>query len=121
MQLTRGIKEGTVTLNGKKIRFACANGLHNARKLLERKDDYHFIEIMSCPGGCIGGGGQPIPSTKEKIEKRMQAIYQEDRKLPLRKSHENPIVQKIYKEYLDNPLSKKAHKLLHTHYYKRRL
>jgi NADH-quinone oxidoreductase subunit G/NADP-reducing hydrogenase subunit HndD len=116
-----GIKHGTININGTKIKFAAANGLHNTRKLLEKRKDYHFIEIMSCPGGCIGGGGQPIPSTKEKIKKRMQAIYQEDRKLPLRKSHENPIVQKIYKEYLDKPLSKKSHKLLHTHYYKRRL
>ncbi len=116
-----GIKQGTININGAKIKFAAANGLHNARKLLERKNDYHFIEIMSCPGGCIGGGGQPIPSTKEKIEKRMQAIYKEDRKLPLRKSHENPVVQRIYKEFLEKPLSTKAHKLLHTHYYKRKL
>jgi NADH-quinone oxidoreductase subunit G/NADP-reducing hydrogenase subunit HndD len=116
-----GIKEGKIDINGREIRFAAANGLHNTRELLKHKDDYHFIEIMSCPGGCIGGGGQPIPSTKEKIQKRMQAIYEEDRRLPLRKSHENPIVQKIYKEFLDKPLSKKAHKLLHTHYYKRKL
>jgi len=116
-----GIKEGKIIIDGKEIRFAAANGLHNAREILKRKNDYHFIEIMSCPGGCIGGGGQPIPSTKEKIKKRMQAIYEEDRKLPLRKSHENPIVQKIYKEYLDKPLSKKAHMLLHTYYCKRKL
>jgi NADH-quinone oxidoreductase subunit G/NADP-reducing hydrogenase subunit HndD len=116
-----GIKEGKIIIDNKEIRFACANGHANARKLLERKNDYHFIEIMACPGGCIGGGGQPIPSTKEIIQKRMQAIYQEDAHLPLRKSHENPIVQKIYKEFLDKPLSKKAHKLLHTRYYKRRL
>jgi NADH-quinone oxidoreductase subunit G/NADP-reducing hydrogenase subunit HndD len=116
-----GIKHGTININGTKIKFAAANGLHNTRKLLKRRDDYHFIEIMSCPGGCIGGGGQPIPSTKEKIQKRMQAIYQEDRKLPLRKSHENPVVQKIYKEFLEKPLSTKAHKLLHTHYCKRKL
>ncbi|MBW2965844.1 [FeFe] hydrogenase, group A [Candidatus Woesearchaeota archaeon] len=116
-----GIKHGTININGTKIKFACANGHANARKLLERKKDYHFIEIMACPGGCIGGGGQPIPSTKEILQKRMQAIYKQDRKLPLRKSHQNPIVQKIYKEFLDKPLSKKAEKLLHTKYYKRKL
>ena len=116
-----GIKEGTIIINDKEIRFACANGHANARKLMEKRKDYHFIEIMACPGGCIGGGGQPIPSTKEIVQKRMNAIYQEDAHLALRKSHENPIVQKIYKEFLDKPLSKKAHKLLHTRYYKRRL
>ena len=116
-----GIKHGKINLNGKEIRFAAANGLYNARKLLEKRKDYHFIEIMACPGGCIGGGGQPIPSTKEIIKKRMNAIYEQDRKLPLRKSHKNPVVQKIYKEFLDKPLSKKSEKLLHTRYYKRRL
>jgi iron only hydrogenase large subunit-like protein len=116
-----GIKEGTIIINGKEIRFAAANGHANARKLMEKRNDYDFIEIMACPGGCIGGGGQPIPSTKATIQARMNAIYQEDARLPLRKSHENPIVQKIYKEFLDKPLSKKAEKLLHTHYYKRNL
>jgi iron only hydrogenase large subunit-like protein len=116
-----GIKHGTIIINDKEIRFAAANGHANARKLLARKKDYHFIEIMACPGGCIGGGGQPIPSTKEILKKRMNAIYKEDARLPLRKSHENPVVQKIYKEFLDKPLSKKAHKLLHTRYYKRAL
>jgi len=116
-----GIKEGTINVNGTVIKFAAANGLHNARELMKNKDKYHFIEIMSCPGGCIGGGGQPIPSTKENIQKRMQAIYQEDKELPLRKSHENPIVKKIYEEFLEKPLSTKSHKLLHTHYYKRKL
>ncbi|MBR9692180.1 4Fe-4S binding protein [Candidatus Woesearchaeota archaeon] len=116
-----GIKTGTIIIKGKEIKFAVANGLANARELMKRKDDYHFIEIMACPGGCIGGGGQPLPFAWEKIHKRMAAIYKEDARLPLRKSHENPIVQKIYKEFLDKPLSKKAHKLLHTHYYKRGL
>ncbi|MBW2977913.1 iron hydrogenase small subunit, partial [Candidatus Woesearchaeota archaeon] len=116
-----GIKHGTIIINGKEIRFAAANSHANARKLLAERKDYDFIEIMACPGGCIGGGGQPIPSTKEILQKRIQAIYQEDAKLPYRKSHENPIVQKIYKEFLDKPLSKKAHKLLHTKYRKRGL
>ena len=116
-----GIKEGTIIINGNEIRFAAANGHSNARKLLAKKEKYHFIEIMACPGGCIGGGGQPIPSTKANIQARMNAIYQEDARLPLRKSHENPIVQKIYKEFLGKPLSKKAEKLLHTKYFKRKL
>lgn len=114
-----GIKEGKIMVGDKEIRFAVANGLSNARKLLGGKEDYHFIEIMACPGGCIGGGGQPIPSTKEKIQKRMNAIYQADASLPLRKSHENPEVQQIYREFLGKPLSEKSHKLLHTHYTKR--
>ncbi|MBN2111818.1 iron hydrogenase small subunit, partial [Candidatus Woesearchaeota archaeon] len=114
-----GIKEGTIMINGKEIRFAAANGLRNAKKLVKRKDDYHFIEIMACPGGCIGGGGQPLPVNKEIIKKRISAIYEEDSKLPLRKSHENPLVKQIYKEFLDHPLSEKAEKLLHTRYTKR--
>jgi NADH-quinone oxidoreductase subunit G/NADP-reducing hydrogenase subunit HndD len=116
-----GVKEGTIIINDKEIRFAAANGHANARKLLAKKKDYHFIEIMACPGGCIGGGGQPIPSTKAKIQARMNAIYQEDARLPLRKSHENPVVKQIYNEFLEKPLSKKAERLLHTRYYKREL
>ena len=103
----------------KKINYAVAHGGKNIRRLLERKDKYHFIEMMACPGGCIGGGGQPLPLTKEILQKRMNAIYEEDSRLPIRKSHENPIVRTIYKEYLEHPLSKKAEKILHTRYYKR--
>lgn len=114
-----GIKEGTIAINNKEIKFAAANGLSNARKLMKRRNGYHFIEIMACPGGCIGGGGQPLPFAWEKIRKRMDAIYREDKRLPLRKSHENPVVQKIYKEFLEKPLSRKSHKLLHTKYFKR--
>lgn len=114
-----GIKQGTIMINNQEIKFAAANGLRNARELLKKKDEFHFIEIMSCPGGCVGGGGQPLPFAWEKIRKRMQAIYEQDVKMPLRKSHENPVVQKIYKEYLEHPLSEKAHKLLHTKYTKR--
>jgi len=114
-----GIKEGVVDLDGKEIRFAVANGLKNARELMKIKDKYHFIEIMACPGGCINGGGQPLPFEFEKINKRMQAIYREDKRMPLRKSHENPVVQKIYKEFLGKPLSHKSEKLLHTKYFKR--
>jgi iron-only hydrogenase group A len=114
-----GIKEGTITINNKELRFAAANGLRNARELLKRKNDYHFIEIMACPGGCVGGGGQPLPYSKEKIIKRMEAIYREDARLPLRKSHENPLVKRIYSEFLGEPLSAKSEELLHTRYFKR--
>ena len=116
-----GIKQGTIGLNGKRIKFGAANGLSNARKLLEGKKDYHFIEIMACPGGCIGGGGQPLPYSEEKIQKRMEAIYKEDRRLPFRKSHENPIVKQIYNEFLGMPLGKKSKELLHTKYIKRKM
>lgn len=114
-----GIKEGSIDIDGTEIRFAVANGLRNAERLLKNKKKYHFIEIMACPGGCIGGGGQPIPSSKEIVEKRMEAIYQEDRRLQYRKSHENPLVKQIYTEFLEKPLSKKSHELLHTHYTER--
>lgn len=115
----RGIKEGTININGKEIKFAAANGLRNAVRLLKKMKDYQFIEVMACPGGCIGGGGQPIPSTKEILQKRMDAIYRQDEIMPLRKSHENPVVKQIYSEFLDHPLSGKAHKLLHTKYFRR--
>lgn len=114
-----GIKEGTIIINKQEIKFAVANGLRNAKRLMEKKNEYHFIEIMACPGGCIGGGGQPLPVNKEIIKKRISAIYREDAKLPFRKSHENPLVQQIYKEFLGAPLSKKSEKLLHTKYTKR--
>jgi iron-only hydrogenase group A len=111
-----GIKEGSMVVKGQEIKFALANGLHNARDLIKIKDNYHFIEIMACPGGCINGGGQPLPYSKEKVLARMDAIYREDLKLPLRKSHENPLVKQIYDEFLGEPLSEKAEKLLHTYY-----
>jgi len=114
-----GIKEGSVAINGKEIRFAVAHGGANIRKLIESKDEYHFIEMMACPGGCIGGGGQPWPTTKEVLGKRMDAIYRADRCLPLRKSHENPAVKAIYSEFLGKPLGKKSEELLHTRYFKR--
>jgi len=114
-----GIKEGSIIIGGKEIRFAAANGLRNAARLLKNKNKYHFIEIMACPGGCIGGGGQPLPVSREILQKRISAIYDEDSKLPLRKSHENPVVKKIYAECLGKPLSKKAEECLHTRYFKR--
>ncbi len=114
-----GIKHGSIIIKGKEIKFAVANGLWNARKLLEKAKDYHFIEVMACPGGCIGGGGQPLPVNKDILQKRMNAIYQQDAKMKLRVPLENPVVQQIYKELLGNPLSKKSEELLHTKYTKR--
>ncbi len=114
------IKEATVDLDGTKLSVAVAHGLGNAKELLERvksgKATYHFIEIMACPGGCIGGGGQPIKTTNAVREKRIDAIYREDKRMLIRKSHENPAITQIYKEFLGEPLGHKSHELLHTHY-----
>ena len=114
-----GIKEGSIIINNTKIKFAVANGLRNAVRLLKNKDKYQFIEIMACPGGCIGGGGQPLPVNREILQKRINAIYEEDSKLPHRKSHDNPLVKEIYSKFLGKPLGKKSEKLLHTKYFKR--
>ncbi len=87
-------------------------------EIREGKSEFHAIEIMACPGGCIGGGGQPLHHGNSALLKaRSQAIYQEDEHKPLRKSHENPDIIKLYEEYLGKPLSEKAHHLLHTHYF----
>ncbi|MCD4707510.1 MAG: [FeFe] hydrogenase, group A [Candidatus Sabulitectum sp.] len=115
--------EGWEFLAGATLKVAVAHGLANADKLLKAvkagEAEYHFIEIMACPGGCLGGGGQPIPTDMEKRLERMRAIYAEDESLPLRKSHENPEVQLLYAEYLEKPLGHKSHHLLHTKYTKR--
>jgi NADH-quinone oxidoreductase subunit G len=116
-----GIKEAAVDLDGTVVKVAIANGLANARKLMEQvragESPYHFIEIMACPGGCIGGGGQPITKANVKRVERIEAIYVEDEGLPLRKSHENPEVKTLYEEFLHEPLGHKSHELLHTHYH----
>lgn len=115
-----GIKQATVAVGDLPVKVAVAHGLSNAKALMEKvkagEADYHFIEIMCCPGGCIGGGGQPVPTNSEIRKKRAEAIYREDRGLPLRKSHENPEVQEVYREFLVKPLGEKSHHLLHTHY-----
>ncbi|HOO63250.1 MAG TPA: iron hydrogenase small subunit, partial [Synergistaceae bacterium] len=83
-------------------------------------EPFHAIEIMACPGGCIGGGGQPYHHGKmEIIRKRAEAIYREDKNKPIRKSHENPYIVELYEKYLGKPMSEKAHHLLHTHYFER--
>ncbi|MBK6346336.1 MAG: iron hydrogenase small subunit [Bacteroidales bacterium] len=125
-----GIKEASIKiksvkpewsfLEGVELNVAIAHGLANARKLMEKvrsgEASYHFIEIMGCPGGCLGGGGQPIPTSPEIRKKRAEAIYSEDLEMVIRKSHENPEVAEIYREFLGEPLGHKSHDLLHTHY-----
>lgn len=117
-----GIRQATVDFNGLPINIGIAHGLGNARKLLEDikagKSNFHAIEIMACPGGCIGGGGQPYHhGDVEILRKRQWALYQEDAGKPIRKSHENPYIKQLYEEYLGKPLSDKSHELLHTHYF----
>ncbi|HQE25801.1 MAG TPA: [Fe-Fe] hydrogenase large subunit C-terminal domain-containing protein, partial [Candidatus Atribacteria bacterium] len=115
-----GVKEATVNIDGLEVGVAVAHSLGNARKILDQVKEgdskYHFIEIMACPGGCIGGGGQPIPTDLDIRMRRIEAIYQVDKNLPLRKSHENPAVKQLYEEFLGEPNGEKAHHLLHTHY-----
>ncbi len=110
-------------LDGVELKCAVAHGLVNAKKIMDSvkkgNSKFHFIEIMACPGGCLGGGGQPIPTNPEIRQKRAEAIYAEDADLPLRKSHDNPEVQKLYKDFLKEPLSELSHQLLHTTYTKR--
>ena len=124
----KGIKKATLNIAGKEVKIVVASGLANARKIMDEiqsgKADYQFVEIMACPGGCVMGGGQPIRTSKERAEidirsKRANALYTIDEKSTLRKSHENPVIQKTYKEYLEEPGSHKAHELLHTSYSKK--
>lgn len=124
-----GIREATYNVAGKEIKVAVTSGLANARKIMEMikkgECDYQFIEIMSCPGGCINGGGQPIKTAYERNNidvkgKRADIVYDTDKKMPLRKSHNNPAIKDIYKEYLGEPNSHKAHEILHTHYVPRK-
>lgn len=118
-----GIREASLTIKGQEIRVAIVHGLKNVEGILEQiksgTSPYHFIEVMACEGGCIGGGGN-APKTMAKVRERQRAIYEEDQKLLIRKSHENIYVQKLYEEYLGEPLSEKSHKLLHTTYHSRR-
>lgn len=116
-----GIKEAEVDLKGTVVKVAIAHGLSHARKLMDQvragESPYHFIEIMACPGGCVGGGGQPITKANVKRIERLDAIYIEDEAMPIRKSHENAEVKQIYEDFLHEPLGHKSHELLHTHYH----
>jgi NADP-reducing hydrogenase subunit HndD len=123
-----GVKEATIDLNGTPISIAVTSSTGLAGMLLDQvregKKNYAFIEVMGCPGGCVNGGGQPIVTVeqREKTDPRVlraKALYQEDEGKPIRKSHENPSIKKLYAEFLEKPNSHKAHHLLHTHYTKR--
>ena len=122
---TDGIKEATLTVAGTEVKVAVVSGLGNARKVLndirDGKANYHFIEVMACPGGCVTGGGQPIVDSSVRMDidlkaKRAAGLYAEDKALAVRKSHENPDIKLLYSEFLEKPGSHKAHELLHTHY-----
>ena len=122
---TQGIKEATYKVGDLDVKVAVASGTKNARTLLEKiksgESTYHFIEIMACPGGCVNGGGQPVQSASVRNfvdlkAKRAAALYTEDESKSIRKSHENPTVIKLYKEFLEKPGSHKSHEILHTHY-----
>ena len=124
----KGIKKATVKIGDNEVKVAVAHGLANAQKIMEEiksgKAEYQFVEIMACPGGCVMGGGQPIKTSKQRSEYdirklRAECLYDIDEKSTIRKSHENPIIKKLYKEFLEEPGSHKAHELLHTTYHKR--
>ncbi len=123
-----GIKRASLDMNGTKVNVVVASGLKNAQIIMdeirEGKADYQFVEIMACPGGCVMGGGQPIRTSKERSNidirgKRASALYTIDEKSTIRKSHENPVLQKVYEEYLGEPGGHRAHELLHTSYVER--
>ena len=127
---TKGIKEASYQVAGMEVNVAVASGLGNARTLLERvksgEANYHFIEIMGCPGGCVNGGGQPqvsadVRNFTDVAGIRAQALYRNDEGKKIRKSHENPAIKKLYEEYLGEPGSHKAHETLHTSYVKRKV
>ncbi|MEG2451245.1 MAG: iron hydrogenase small subunit, partial [Clostridia bacterium] len=122
---TEGIKEAKYNVGGIEVKVAVVSGLGNARKIMEDvkagKADYQFIEIMSCPGGCVNGGGQPIKTAFVRNNTdikatRAKAIYDTDKNMNLRKSHANPAIKQIYDEYFIEPNSHKAHEILHTSY-----
>jgi len=118
-----GRKETRLNINGLELGVAVVNGMTNAKQLLDEikagKNDVHFIEIMACPGGCIGGGGQHIGTSEEQLKARMKALYRIDETERIKVSHKNPEIAELYKEFLGEPLGHKSHELLHTHYHER--
>jgi NADH-quinone oxidoreductase subunit G/NADP-reducing hydrogenase subunit HndD len=116
-----GVKEATVPVGDLQVKVAVVHTLANAKMILDKinsgEADYHFIEVMACPGGCIGGGGQPLPVCADTRQKRIDAIYECDQGMAMRKSHENPAVKELYDTWLGKPLGEKSHKILHTHYH----
>jgi iron only hydrogenase large subunit-like protein len=121
----KGVREAKLNIDGMEIGVAVAHTLKNAAALLDQikngRKDIHFIEIMTCPGGCVGGGGQPIGTNVQRVLARTRALYELDEKEQLKTSHSNPWIKRIYEEFLGEPLSKKSHELLHTHYHKREI
>ena len=119
-----GLKEAIINIDGTELNIAVVNGIGNVRQVIdeinENKSKYHFIEVMSCPGGCINGGGQPIHQIPEKLIKRMKALYQIDQEMKSRRSYENESIKTLYKEYFIEPNSHKAHDILHTDYVNRK-
>jgi iron-only hydrogenase group A len=119
----QGVKSATITINGLPLRLAAVSGLKNIQPILDSMRagtcQYDFIEVMACPGGCVNGGGQPLPADPEKRRRRTEAIYSIDLGLPKRCSHDNESVQELYREFLEKPNSHRAHELLHTHYIER--
>lgn len=122
---TDGIKKATYNVAGMEVKVAVASGLSNARKVLEMvrsgEETFHFIEFMACPGGCINGGGQPLQSAEVRSftdikALRAAALYRQDEAMPIRKSHENPVLQAVYQDYLGEPGGHRAHELLHCTY-----
>jgi NADH-quinone oxidoreductase subunit G/NADP-reducing hydrogenase subunit HndD len=118
-----GVKEYRAHIAGRDLGVAAVSSLGHARALLDQlragRSDLHFIEVMTCPGGCINGGGQPRNASPDAVRARMQALYTIDRDAALRASHQNPAVQRLYAEFLERPLSRRCHELLHTRYEKR--
>ena len=119
----KGRKETKIKINEMEIGVAVVSGLANAGTLIEEirngKNDVHFIEVMTCPGGCIAGGGQRIGSSESVIEARMESLYDIDERETLKVSHKNPEITELYEKFMKKPLSHKSHELLHTHYQKR--
>jgi NADH-quinone oxidoreductase subunit G len=121
----KGVKETAIQVAGKEVRIAVAHGLANVEYVIDKiraakKNNeplpYHFVEVMACPGGCVGGGGQPYGVNDELRAKRAKGLYSEDDAMKLRCSHDNPYIKQLYKEYLGEPLGEKSHHLLHTTY-----
>jgi iron only hydrogenase large subunit-like protein len=120
-----GCKELHANVGGIEVGAAVVSGLGNARKLLDAiragRSDLQFIEVMTCPGGCIAGGGQPLGADPDSVRARMKALYEIDENAPVRVSHKNEYVKRLYEEFLGAPLGEKSHHLLHTHYHKRKV
>jgi iron only hydrogenase large subunit-like protein len=118
-----GIKEAKIKIGDQEYGVAVVSGLGNAHKLMKQledgRNDIHFIEVMTCPGGCIAGGGQPYNTDMDAVKARMKALYKIDSADSIRQSHQNPSIKRLYDEFLGEPLGEKSHHFLHTHYSKR--